>query len=519
MWTQRRFIGLICRILLLSWLVSGVCAAQGTGGIDLAEVLRITLDNSDNIKLYEEQVGISKGRLQSSSGRFDVIFNSELAYSRNDSPLTESNRMVYGVSDLTTKTTANNNRFSKQFRWGTTATTGLEITRTESLSVGPAPTNRSRVYFQIIQPVLKGRGTDSTGAYERALEKEWEASQLDLAHAVGETVRDTVIAYWRYLASVKTLEILKESERRAEKLVKDTQTLIEADERPRSDLVQLKANLADKVAARMNAEQTVTEARHALGLMMSIPLDDIFRLGTPADDFSAMDESLSRSSISAERCIERAMASRADLIASKKRETAADILLVAARKNMQPQMDFFFDAGYAGLEEGSQEDKYLTAFGENTTGLNITAGISLDLPIVNHLARGELRSRLAERRQQGIRTRELTRRIKSNVVTALSSLHSSAAELAKSRESKQHYLQTIESERKKLKLGMSTLIDVVIFEDRLTGALSNMISQHLRFATALIRLRYETGTLISKDSKKPDINSLDPFDLKAVPEL
>jgi hypothetical protein len=62
------------------------------------------------------------------------------------------------------------------------------------------------------------------------------------------------------------------------------------------------------------------------------------------------------------------------------------------------------------------------------------------------------------------------------------------------------YGSAVEDERQKLQLGLSTIIDLVLIEDRLTRTLLDEVSAMLSYAEALARLRFETGTLISGDA-------------------
>ena len=205
-----------------------------------------------------------------------------------------------------------------------------------------------------------------------------------------------------------------------------------------------------------------------------------------------------------EKLIAHARISRNDLLASRKREDAADVQVAAAMKNLLPQFDFTYEMGYAGLEEGDVLQDFFSAYGRHTSGLNVFAGLRLSLPVENNTARGELVRRRSVYRQQTRRTLELERQTLSNILVALSALRRSAEEFARSMESVAYYRETVENERQKLNLGMSTLIDLVTYEDRLTGAEANVVAKQLKYATALVRLRFETGTLVAADPDEPE---------------
>jgi outer membrane protein TolC len=91
----------------------------------------------------------------------------------------------------------------------------------------------------------------------------------------------------------------------------------------------------------------------------------------------------------------------------------------------------------------------------------------------------------------------------------------SIQEVGRAAEAVTLYKTAVEHERKKLLLGMSTLFDITILEDRLTNALLNEVATRSRYSQALVRLRYETGTLVTKGLN----DALQVQDLNFLPVL
>ncbi len=48
-------------------------------------------------------------------------------------------------------------------------------------------------------------------------------------------------------------------------------------------------------------------------------------------------------------------------------------------------------------------------------------------------------------------------------------------------------------------MGVSTIIDLITVQKRLSTAMVTEVDSHLDYANAVIRLRFETGTLIVKE--------------------
>ena len=71
------------------------------------------------------------------------------------------------------------------------------------------------------------------------------------------------------------------------------------------------------------------------------------------------------------------------------------------------------------------------------------------------------------------------------------------------REAVRLYRSAVASEQQKLRLGMSTFFDVLFVEDELSNALLSEVSAQARYAEALVRLRFETGTLLPDEGCPP----------------
>ena len=101
---------------------------------------------------------------------------------------------------------------------------------------------------------------------------------------------------------------------------------------------------------------------------------------------------------------------------------------------------------------------------------------------------------------------DLDRRIRVNVRVATEALGNAARETAVSDEALRLSLRAVETEREKFRFGLATVFDAILAEDTLTKALLQQTNARLRYALALARLRFETGTLLRVDggSVAPD---------------
>ena len=278
---------IICLILV----ITTTSVSQGSAGqpsekgginISLLEAVKTTVSKHPQIRIQERQVDISLGVVTAAKGQFDVTFSSDIEHSFDH--LSEDVRNDLG-DDGPINTTSYSTGFRKQFRSGTTFTSGFEVLRLDQESDGKSALSSGRVNFVIIQPLLRGRGKESTAAIETASKIDHDESRLNLRHTIARLVHDTVEAYWNYLAARDNLKIHKEAEIRAVNLLKDTIVLIDKGETPAAEITQLRANLAQKSSTRIIAEQSQFNAGQSLGLAMGLDITEILSISEPKDPF------------------------------------------------------------------------------------------------------------------------------------------------------------------------------------------------------------------------------------------
>ncbi len=480
----------IVRTVLLLALTTTDASAQTT--LSLLDAARITLEEQPSIRFQREQVTLAEGALQAQGGRFDMQLGGSADTARSETPL----RLQDQPANLTSAVSYISRYrlgVDMPFRSGLILSPSVGVTR-QDLVYDPFATNRASVSFGLTQPLLRGRGAAVVTAQETAARYDVSATMQDLRHTASLSVFQAVMAYWQYVAAAKNLDVVRASEGRARRLVEETQTLINAGNRPAADIRQVNGNLAERIAFRTAFQQSLFEARQSLGLAMGLPLDQAAALPMPGDDFPALSDQLPVPGDPA--LLDTALRTRADLEATRQREQGTQHLITAARDALKTRVDLNVSVGYAGLTEDTYGGLF-TSLLRRFEGANVLAGVTVSRPRENNLARGQLSSTEAVRRQTLIRIDDLGRAIRSNVLVAQDDLARSAERARLLRDAASLYGTAVQDEAQKLQLGLSTIIDLVLIEDRLTRSLLDEISAHFSYAAALTRLRYETGTLVT----------------------
>jgi outer membrane protein TolC len=383
---------------------------------------------------------------------------------------------------------------------GITVTPNVTVNRLDdSFNLGPG--SQSEAGVDITIPLARGLGVKATTADERAAKTAFNAAKLQVRHTIALRSMNTVSAYWNYLSATRRLEVLRLSEKRARDLMENTKALIDAKEVAAAEMEQLTANMADKRAGRVSGTQAALEAQHQLGLAMGLPFDQILLMPPPGDEFPTAIEDTTRLQNSSSSLAAMAIQKRADYAAAQLSQDASKILVDLARHRLKPQVDLVLHGGYAGMNTGASARSYFDSVGDHIQGPIAMATLNFGFPLANRSARGNLTQQEAYYQQSVLNAEDLARNIQSSVTIALERVRNAAEELRESERAMTQYLIALDNEKAKRKLSMSTLIDVIVTEDRLTGAAIANIGARMQYAVGIMQLRFETGTLLDSDSR------------------
>jgi outer membrane protein len=304
-----------------------------------------------------------------------------------------------------------------------------------------------------------------------------------------------VTQYWQTRAAVLNLEILRSSEQSARDLLETTRRLIEADVQPAAEVVQVEANLVAQETSRIGGERLLFQSRQDLGREIGLDPARIAALPMPSDPFPVVPASEVPAAPEEGRFVSSALERRADLRAVRERRQGVEVLVDAAGNALKPQLDLIFTPSYSGLVEGTDASSFFSPLYRNVPGASSSLSVVLSWPTLNNVARGELARIEASREQAALQEDLVARQIGADVPTALDAVRRGAEQLERAAEAVRLFEQAVVNEEKKLRAGSSTLLDVISQRDRLTSARQSQVSAHLALAIALVRLRFETGTL------------------------
>lgn len=507
------------KIALISLLVCSVCISYGQKIIpaDIVTLSELTFGTNPIIKRNILTVSGAEGGLQIQTSAFDYQLTSDLSLSRNSlNPFEADPRTSFLTGDLDSRFTGASVGLQRKFRSSFTVSLTVDYTMTSDnlmlnrFNQNVDPFIQDHVVTSTIsltQPLLRGRGRRIATALEEASKLNLESVDDNAEFANSFELLQMGTAYWQYLAASKSLEAFKQNEARVRRVLEITQELVNADRRPAGDLAQIQADLASQERQTRIADQALYSAKLNLGRFIGLSEEESKQLGSPLDEFPSMIESGYKDNLDINDFKKIAQENRLDIIAAKKTQDAIELQLSLAQNDKQPQLDLIGSVSYGGMNMGNGFDSALATFSRNE-GRDVGFGVGLrfSFPVNNNLAKGRFIQNEVAYKDQEIANRDLQRNIDLNVSIAMNNLDNSILILQKALESLEFYQEVFSNEQVKFQNGLTTLLNLILFQERLTFAQLDYIQAQQQFANAIINLRYETGTLLLKKDNTLAVN-------------
>lgn len=490
-------------------LISGNAAESTTekaAPLTLQAAITTTLARNSNVRISQTQVDFARAAVVSQRGAFDWRAQAGVSHDKTNTPLNRSAINAYQLNgyDFTnniTRVDSTNYSLQKQLESGIVLSTGVtqlmsgtNLTTDDNLPVS----GTGSVVFKLNLPILKG-GLGAAALPLRSSELQAEAARFDQEANVAQAIYLSSVRYWSYLSGLQRLRITQISEQRGEQLLQEMERLVQANEVPRAELDLIRASLNDRRYSRIGAEQSVLTLRMALGRALGLSAPETDRIGLPAESFphaSPRVDAMLRKGLM--DLTDQTTTRRQEFIALLRRSEANRADLNYARNAALPQLDLSLSSTHNSLAELSRRPGFpYPGIFNHVAAPGHAIGVTLSYPLENNAAKGYIAQQLALQQQIDIQREELTAAAKSNVEQAAAAYTSSLVAIAQLESSRRAYEISLDNEKLKKGLGMSTLIDVLNVEDRLIGASLGLIQAQLDHALAIAQVLYESGHIFN----------------------
>lgn len=509
----------------LCWLIAnadavGICqiVAKHGKGITLTKAVETAIARHPQVQLEEANVSFARGVVEEAAGAFDWTVQSNILQTRIDTPVTDELRQEYSLAGNIDSEVSNQASIglgvSKLLPNGILVSPAVTVQRSLDNVLVPGGQNLSTSSVQVTIPLLRGRGNSVT-ATERAGQAEFEATLEDLEENIAAVAVKVGTSYWAVVEARKTHDITLQAEERGQRYVDSTRALIDADQAPRNDLNEIRANLEQRSSARVAAEQALAVAQYQLALDMGLDSDEVLATTVNAsDEFSEEMAHVPADDLEFLRSYtEYAFQHRGAYIAARRRHGRAAILERAARNQLLPRFDLILGTGFIGLQNGRTFFNYLSSPPAGT-GPNVTFGLNYTFPVGKTVARGQLAQSVALSKQTDIEAHDTARTISANVAMAVEQVRDAALRVRHARESAQLFQASLEGANEKYRVGLGSIVEILTIEDKLTSQLQDLVSAQEALAISVLQLRYATGSLVESHGRT---FSISPEALTTIP--
>lgn len=503
-----------CKFIFTLLLVVYINDLYGQSKIkcDLLEISSKAFDKNPTLKRSSYAVQDAVANLQLQKSIFDFNAYSEFGVRNSSYTLFDADpRNQFVDKVLKTNTINFTAGMRKKLRTGQTTDVSLNYGFNNSnlpydgfnQNVGAYWGNHiSTINYSLTQPLLRGRGRDIATALERTSSLYIENSKKNNEFTNSQEILQIGFAYWNYYAAYKNLDIYKQNESRVKNVLGITKELIKADKKPAGDLVQVSADLANQEKQTILAEQNLYQARLSLGRAIGLSNEESLLLDIPTNEFPTIAQSEYRNNFDKNAFIKIARQERADVKAVEKISEALVMQYKLAENNIKPQLDLTGSILYGSASAGNGIGETFSSL-TNNQGRNMGAGVKLTytFPVNNNLAKGNLAKRNIALNDQNVANDNLQRNIDLNISSAINNLNNSVLVVQKAEEALNFYKEAFSNEQVKFQTGLTTILNLILFQERLTSSELQYLQANQQFADAIINLRHETGTLILQDNQ------------------
>lgn len=513
--------------LTLFFLVCSPLWGQVNSYLRIEEVVSFTLQKSQEVKISETKIQEAKGILRSANYPFNLGIKGSTLREFNITPDYINLQNQFLSPDMAQSQTnelfSYTMEFNKKLKFGTFISTGFSLFNYGRDSVyykfqdagfsGFIP-GRSNVYLNFSQPLLLGFGK-SFNTFDLIMAgKNYRITELSYYQDVSNSVFQSIQAYLNYIFATKILEIQNETEIRYETLIEQLSLLASRDALPKADLVLVKAINASHKSSKKEAEFHVHREKINLGLRLGLNEMELESLPPPPGNFFINSISKPNTADYLEKCYEESIRKRFDLLLVQQQIDAMDLEVSYLSKSLKPELNLTLGLGYNGISAAQGLAQLYQPFYSNIKGMNYFAGISYVIKPKRDKEKGELIQSMAIREREIIGKELLLAELRSDISQLYEQILTFNEVVNNNGIALDFHKEALDNEYIKLRLGTSTVINLLQLQINYNNALKEYYLALLNLNLSMIIFRNYTGSLITIESGLTIVvNYLDLFQL------
>lgn len=519
--------------------------------LSLAEAIRLALENNSDIEVARGDVRIAEGTLTSLEGVYDPVIALNPQFSSSITPTTSSLGGGGSTGTVTQNSLQFNSTVTKQFSTGggqyqvffnnmrqSTSSTFSRLNPFYSASFG----------VNFTQPLLRNRSIDTYRHAIRVQRKKLDQSDADFRLRTTQIIDQVQHAYWELQFAIHAQQVAVDSLNLAREQFRVTEQGVAAGTTAPLSRAEVDTQIATRETDLMNATKNVTLAENTFKqLVLRNPAAPEWNAAIIPSDQPTFD----MKPVSLNDALTDARANRPELRRLRLQGEINKIDLQYARNQTLPRVDLVSTMSTTGLAGSSavanptasaplitgdvnsnsqafllsQINQLRTAQGlqpatvplvttstsqvpsnlvggygrtlGNLLGLgthNIVAGVTIEIPLRNRTAKGNLAVAEAQRDQLAASVNSEEQAVELDVRNAVQTLETSRRTVLTAREARQSAELQLAGELQLFQVGQSTTFLVFQRENTLATARNTELRAEADYDNALADLQRATGT-------------------------
>ncbi|MGH9500306.1 MAG: TolC family protein [Terriglobales bacterium] len=458
---------------------------------------------------------------------FDPTLSGTLQMDRS---YAESTSVFTPISVVNNNTGTANFSYLQGFHWGTNLAVGFNNTHvtTSNPTSSYTPSLASSFQFKVSQELLQGFGFLPNTRFIRIAKNNREISDVAFRLQVITTVDQIENLYWNLVYAYENVRVQKEALTFAQQTLEDNRKQVKYGTLPPIQLVSAQSAVSTDQQSLILAQTNLELQELLMKNALSRNLEDPVLAGADVIPTSIMQLPRQEPVAPTQDLINDALGHRAELSESRIDLSSREINTKAVRNAMLPTLSLYAYYGGSGIG-GDVSPAILppgclnSAFGKcftpasaappfrnggpvgygDTLDQLVTSvapdkgiGVTLNIPLRNRVAQAnQVRAQL-EYRQAQVRLQQLENQVRIEVRNAQFDTQQNRASVDAAQAAVDFQRQTLDTDQKKLAVGVGT--STAVLQDRalLTAAESNLVSAMAAYEKSKVEMDRATGLLL-----------------------
>jgi outer membrane protein TolC len=472
--------------------------------LSLKNYLELVMANNTDIQIQMLSLDIPKDAITRAFSTWDPLARASFSANRTVLPSTST-------LDGLTATTSTLSSLSQpaQFSYSQTLPTGATYgvtyavgkTSTASMNALYNPSLSSNLAFNVSQPLIKNRGSYVNRLGLMSAKSRYRQSEYNLRAQLLILVNAAENAYWDVVSARETLKVAEGAREVSAAFLKLSEKQLELGALSPLDIYNPQQQLANADLVVSQAKFALAQTENALRKQIAVDLDPAIRK-LPIVLTESVDIMTASTDVDAEQAVARALANRPDLKSAVQNLDIDELAIQSARNGLLPNLSLSFNYSAQGIggnflptnSAGGLTDAISQMFSFGYPGYGF--GINLTLPIKSHSASADMADAVSNRKRDTLNVRTTAQGVRLDILSAVVSLQGSVEQLKLAKLARDFAQKNLDAENKKYELGTEINQNVILAQNALVQAESNVVVNQIGLRRNLLAVLTKTGELL-----------------------